>query len=399
MLGRLLSILRPNGVTSTYTYYEAGKVALLEHASGEDALAGYEYTYNAVGNVTQAVEHVSGGSASGPTVLVTVFDTGGLPLSGMTVYVFDGDTSTNHSKVTDAQRQASITQPEGTYRFRVDVDGTQFWSGTENHCEIGKCDQVLLTIPQPVLVSVLDTEGTPQKGLTVYAFQGTVYTNFSATTNAAGQAVLRLPQGNYRFRTDSNGQQFWSGVENHCSIPGCTIASVRVALPMSVLVKDNLSTPKPGIQVYAYDGSAYTNISAVTGEDGLAVFTLPEGDYRFRADWNGTQFWSGAANHCPLPGCQSAEIVVSTPLLVTVMDTDARTTHPIRCAARYYPRLSSLICTQSDCWGCAKDCRPCHSFVISIGMAFFSPSPTAAGQCFGFSLEVDEDGHQSFCSA
>ena len=321
-LGRLLSILRPNGVTSTYAYDEAGHLALLEHTIGEDILAGYEYTYDAVGNVSRAVERVSGGATNGPTVSMTVIDTGGAPLAGRTIYAFSGDTYTNYSKVTDAQGKASITLPEGEYRFRVDVDGTKFWSGTENHCEIGKCDQVILTIPQPVLVSIVDTEGTPQEGLSIYAFDGTAYTNFSAMTNTAGQASLRLPVGYYRFRADMNGQQFWSNAENHCAVPGCTIAAVRVTLPVSVLVNDSLSMPKPGIQVYAYNGFTYTNLSAVTDEDGLAIFTLPEGNYRFRADLNGTQFWSGESSHCSLPGCRGAEIIVSAPLLVTVLDTD-----------------------------------------------------------------------------
>jgi len=33
-----------------------------------------------------------------------------------------------------------------------------------------------------------------------------------------------------------------------------------------------------------------------------AVFTLPQGAYRFRADKSGQQYWSGPANHCTLPG-------------------------------------------------------------------------------------------------
>jgi YD repeat-containing protein len=35
---------------------------------------------------------------------------------------------------------------------------------------------------------------------------------------------------------------------------------------------------------------------------------LSEGGYRFRADKNGTQFWSGEANHCAVPLCSSAVV-------------------------------------------------------------------------------------------
>jgi hypothetical protein len=40
--------------------------------------------------------------------------------------------------------------------------------------------------------------------------------------NSTGQAIFTLPQGNYRFRADKNGTQCWSGVTNHCPVPGCT---------------------------------------------------------------------------------------------------------------------------------------------------------------------------------
>jgi YD repeat-containing protein len=55
-LGRLSSILRPNGVASTYTYDIAGRLIQLQHGMGEDELASYQYAYDNAGNRTQAVE-------------------------------------------------------------------------------------------------------------------------------------------------------------------------------------------------------------------------------------------------------------------------------------------------------------------------------------------------------
>ncbi len=49
----------------------------------------------------------------------------------------------------------------------------------------------------------------PQAGLSIYAFNGITYTNFSKVTNSAGQVVFTLPIGNYRFRSDKNGKQCW----------------------------------------------------------------------------------------------------------------------------------------------------------------------------------------------
>ena len=152
------------------------------------------------------------------------------------MYVFDGTTYTGFNETTDASGQASITLPEGSYRFRADVDGVQFWSADENHCAIAGCTSVLLTIPDPVLVAVQDTGGAPKAGLPVYVFDGTTYTGRSGTTDANGEVSLRLVEGDYRFRLDFNGTQFWSDTVNNCPVPGCTLANVTVTIPVVVTV-------------------------------------------------------------------------------------------------------------------------------------------------------------------
>ncbi|MFZ6029544.1 MAG: carboxypeptidase regulatory-like domain-containing protein [Chloroflexota bacterium] len=255
-------------------------------------------------------------------VVVTVLDTDGNPQAGLSVYAFDGSTYTNYSKTTNASGQAIFTLPQGSYRFRSDKNGTQFWSGTSNHCALPGCAAAQVTVTVPVVVTVLDTDGSPQSGLSVYAFNGSTYTNYSKTTNANGEATFTLPQGSYRFRSDKNGTQFWSATANHCTLPGCTAAQVTVTVPVTVTVLDTDGNPQPNLQVYVYDGSTYTNFGKMTNANGEATFTLPQGNYRFRADRNGTQFWSNASNHCTLPGCTVAQVTVTIPVVVTVLDTD-----------------------------------------------------------------------------
>jgi hypothetical protein len=73
-----------------------------------------------------------------------------------------------------------------------------------------------------------DTDGTAQAGLSMYAFDGDTYTGYSGKTDENGQVVFTLPLGDYRFRADRNGTQFWSDEENHCTLPECEADAVTL---------------------------------------------------------------------------------------------------------------------------------------------------------------------------
>jgi len=255
-------------------------------------------------------------------ILISVQDTGGSPKSGLPVYAFNGTTYTGYNGTTDVNGHVSLTLPLGAYRFRADLNGTQFWSGTANNCTVPTCTDASIAVTQPVTVHVTDTSGAPKPNLPVYAFDGTTYTGYNSTTDANGQVTLTLPLGSYHFRADLSGTQFWSSDANNCTVPGCTSATVTVTNGMLVTVLDTSSTPKPGLNVYAFNGSTYTGFSAKTNSSGQAAFILLQGSYRFRADLNGTQFWSSSTNNCTVPGCGSATVTVTQPLTVTVQDTD-----------------------------------------------------------------------------
>jgi hypothetical protein len=85
-------------------------------------------------------------------------------------------------------------------------------------------------------------------------------------------------------------------------MPDCIDDYINVSSPVTVTVLDTDETAMEGLNVYAFDGITYTGYHQVTNAYGDAVFTLPYGNYRFRADLNGTKFWSGAENHCEWSG-------------------------------------------------------------------------------------------------
>jgi RHS repeat-associated protein len=261
-------------------------------------------------------------SASSGPMVVTVLDTDGTPLAGMPVYAFTGATYTGKHGVTNVNGQANIILPAGSYRFRSDRNGTRFWSSEADACTVPACVTASVTVTKPVTVTVRDTDGQPQAGIAVYAFDGTTYKSISGKTDANGSVSLTLPAGSYRFRGDLNGTKFWSSDANECVLPGCASAAITLTKPVTVTVKDTAGAPKEGLTVYAFDGTTYKSINGKTDANGVVILTLPQGAYRFRVDLNGTHFWSGADNHCALPGCSSVDVAVTIPLTVRVEGVD-----------------------------------------------------------------------------
>lgn len=253
-------------------------------------------------------------------ITVSVDSSGGGPEAGLTVYAFDGAAYAGKSAVTDANGEAVFTLLPGDYRFRIDKNGTQYFTNSTNHCTAPGCDAVSYTIPENITVSVSSSSGALESGLTVYAFDGTTYAGKSAVTDANGEAVFTLLPGDYRFRIDKNGTQYFTDTQNHCTAPGCDAVSFEIPENVVVAVTSSGGGPETGLTVYAFNGSAYAGKSAVTDSNGDAVFTLLAGDYRFRIDKNGTQFFTDSVNHCTAPGCNSVSYEVPESTTVSVLN-------------------------------------------------------------------------------
>jgi len=161
-------------------------------------------------------------------VVVTVLDTDNAPKAGLLVRVFTGQTDLGFLEQTDANGQVTFSLPKANYWFRAELNGTPFWGGTQDHCKVPQCGAATVTVTIPVVVTVTGMDGTPFAGLPVYAFDGETYIGYSRTANENGQATFTLPVSNYRFRTELGGEEFWSGEQNHCTIPGCLEAAIQL---------------------------------------------------------------------------------------------------------------------------------------------------------------------------
>ncbi|MBN1440887.1 MAG: Ig-like domain-containing protein [Anaerolineales bacterium] len=340
------------------------------------AIAGTQYWIEVVQRDVEGGGELvfSAEQTSAPPVVVTVSDTDLNPEVGLTVQVYNGNTYTGYSGTTNQYGQASIILPEGEYRFRVEKNGTSFWSGIENHCAIPGCSAASITTTIPVVVTVLDTNGTPEVGMNVLAYTDSTFTGYTASTNAQGQATFTLPVGSYRFRTAKGGTAFWSGADNHCTVPGCTEAGITTTVPVTVTVLDLSGQPAPDLYVYPFDGTTFTNRSGRTNAQGQATFTLPLGSYRFRADQGGKEFWSGPTNHCTLPGCTSVDITVNNSVLVTVRDTSGSLEAGLNVMAYSGTSFMGII-AMTDTEGQATLYLPAGNFhfrVVKNGASFWS---------------------------
>jgi len=256
------------------------------------------------------------------TVVVTITNAAGHPEIGWSVQVYDGETPVGPSRTTDGNGKVTLWLTTGSYRFRAARYAAVFWSGETNHCDVPSCSEVNMVSPSYPLTVTSQHGDLPDAGMRVFAFNGNTYTGYYGDTNADGQVTLLLPPGEYRFRGDIGGQEFWSGTENHCTVPDCTSASISTTT-VTLTIANSAGHPEIGWSVQAYNGETSVGPSRTTDGNGKVTLWLTAGSYRFWAARYAAVFWSDETNHCAVPTCTEVEMTSpSTPVVVTALNTD-----------------------------------------------------------------------------
>jgi YD repeat-containing protein len=218
---------------------------------------------------------------------------GGMPQQGIKVYVFStAGTYLGLNQATDTVGKVAFRLPANTYKFRVDYQGSQYWSA-ESLLAADQVNPISVSVGGgSFTIKVLIGPAAPLAGVKCYAFTNAgVYLGMSGTTDANGSVAFALANGAYKFRVDYRGYQFWSEV---VTIPD--VSSVEVTIPqeqVEVQVTTN-SGPASGVRVYLFSGSGtYLGLNQQTDAAGKCSFDLPIGkNYKFRADVAGNQYWS-----------------------------------------------------------------------------------------------------------
>ncbi|MFZ0450266.1 MAG: RHS repeat-associated core domain-containing protein, partial [Desulfatiglandaceae bacterium] len=244
-------------------------------------------------DLTNEIDLDTGGGSVG----LTLEKAQGEPLTNIPVYVFtENGTYLGISAHTDGRGLVSFDLSDGWYKFRADYLGYHFWS--ESFEVPQSLSRVLTILHQDVTVTVNKVYGnnaTPLENTRVYLFtENGAYQNVHADTDAQGKVIFNVPQKSYKVRADYLNSQYWSDVfEWQDKEINIEHGDVRLH------VTENGSNPED-VPVYLFtDQGAYLGQSVRTDAFGDAVFTIPAKAYKFRVDYNGTQYWTDVINVIP----------------------------------------------------------------------------------------------------
>ena len=293
-------------------------------------------------------------------VAVTVnslFQNTAMPLAGIQVYLFNPSGSyIGRYLTTDDRGQAAFYLPQQPYKIRADFLGQQYWS------EVFTWTDTVVNIPMAdVEISVIG--GTlPVAGQEVYVFSAAdSYLGMHQSTDGDGRVFFRLPEGEYKFRTDYQGGQFWSGVEMLAvdELNSVTLSTGGGSFTVSVL-KGN-SESLSGLKAYVFNTAGnYLGMAGATDSSGQVFYNLAVGNFKFRVDYLAHEFWS---EEVTVPDVMSAEVIIAHQTTTVQVITGAG---PVEGARVYlFSDSGSYLgrCRQTDAAGLAV-------FDLPVGLNF-----------------------------
>jgi hypothetical protein len=258
-------------------------------------------------------------------VTIAVRDRNELEQEGMWVVAFEESTGNTHIvSVTNSGGWTQMTLPRGNYRFRTEKNNRAFWSDTVYSCIIPDCESATIYIDYSVTVHVADTLLDPDAGVWVRAYVDGSPTDYFTLTDGDGNAYFSLPNAVYTFRANKGGTFFPSLAS--CDVnAACVSADILTNVSVTVTVLNAAGAAESGILVHAFsEASGFTNLSFTTDASGQAVFTLPDGNYRFRADKGARMYWSSETFDCdvgPEGTCYARTVNVYSSVSVHVQNT------------------------------------------------------------------------------
>jgi hypothetical protein len=228
-------------------------------------------------------------SVGGGSFAFTVLKSGNEPLEGAKCYVFNQQGnylgmlgSTNH------EGQIFFDLAVGTYSYRVDHLGYQFWSPLYN-IPTNLSGSLNLEYQDTVItVEGVYQTSEPLAELKVYLFTPSgSYLGKQKLSGFNGQVAFSLPDQSYRVRVDYLGHQFWSEDFRSRDV------TVTIQQGLAEIHAQRSGMDMAGARVYLFDeDGSYLGWNETTNVSGHAEFILPDRAFKFRLDENGEQHWT-----------------------------------------------------------------------------------------------------------
>jgi YD repeat-containing protein len=221
---RLIQAMENGSLMGEYTYNGSGQ-RVIKRDSEDTTIYHYDKDGNLIcesisdGTIVASYVYLGTtrlariGISQEQEITVRVETSKGKTPSGLRVYAFtEAGSYTGEEATTDATgiaRFQSEVFTEGTYTFRVDYLGGQFWS--EVVTMPGTSSVSVLIEEETVEVEVTTGSGSAE-GVKVYLFaEDGTYRGIYGVTDEAGMVSFDLPVGEtYKFRVDLLGNQYWS---------------------------------------------------------------------------------------------------------------------------------------------------------------------------------------------
>jgi hypothetical protein len=191
--------------------------------------------------------------------------------------------------------EAFFTLPAGTYLFKVDYQGHQYWSGA---VEIIAYQQSEVFIDAgggtfPLTLATDSGEPLSNASTSLYSAAG-VNLGESASTDKNGEVSYELADGEYRIRIDYLGYEYWTEV---ISVPELTaldhvIAHQDVLVTANLVYQNDLEPLKNAqVSLFTPEGEDLKAREKID-QDYNASFSLPERAYQARLTYLDQEFIS-----------------------------------------------------------------------------------------------------------
>ena len=249
---------------------------------------------------------------------------GGTPVNGTFVYVFDATTSAYIGAATMGSSGAyTIAVPAGSYKLYTQTNtstypdqwfgGSSFGAATPITVSAATPQDITLAgAPTFTLSGIVKTAGaTPVEGTFVYVFDAGQNYIGPATMGSGGTYSIDVRAGTYKLYTQTNTPAYpdqWFGGSSIGSATSVTVSGATTqditltaasTFTLSGIVKSG-GTPVNGTFVYVFDAGTSAYVGAATmGSGGSYTIDVPAGSYKLYTQTNTSTYpdqWFGGSS-------------------------------------------------------------------------------------------------------